>query len=406
VVDPSTITTDAGDQSGRTKTCTVEVPASGDYKQRLVFIANAREALEKALEAAGGEEAVDTPRETLLPAIVFDLDGYWPAENLTTFVPFPMWGESKLLTLTKDLTSLSERIYMLRMVARVDIKVDDALRSDFKLHEVYLYNRYEQGRVVPDSDVLEGSETTLTVNAPTIPAGAEPETDPIANNFYTTDNGNLWSITQSIYLMENAATDKPLEATCFVVGGKYRDGGEIRYWRVDLPRQNGGDFTDGFRTFLRHNWYNVLITAVNGEGRENPGDAFRYSWAEAVADVVQWNLVDVAVIDERFVERETFTLKTFPASFNYSPAGTDGVSGSFSVSTSYDGGWQGEWQYSDNDGSWLQFAGNPVFSGGKNVTTDYTFTVDENLTGEERHAALKVTAGNLVKYIDIYQESM
>jgi hypothetical protein len=395
VVNPSTITN--GDPLGRTKTCTVEIPASDNYKQRLVFIANAHGSI-SAATAAGS-----LLKENLLSRIVFNMEeGNWPAENSVTFVPFPMWGESELLTLSEDVTSLSERIYMLRMVARVDIKVDDALQDYFELHEVYLYNRYERGRVVPGSDAVDDAGAAIMVNAPTVPAGVLPVTEPIANNFYATDDDNLWSVTQSIYLMENAATDKPKEATCFVVGGKYRDSEEIRYWRVDLPLQNGGSFSDGFRTFLRNNWYNVLITAVNSEGCEDPGDAFHYSWAEVVVDVTQWNLVDVVIDD-----RETFTLKASPASFNYLRAGTEDVSGRFSINTDYwksdaDQGWTGEWQYSDNDGSWLHIAPQ-VFHGDKNVTTNYTFTVDENLTGEDRHAALKVTAGNMVKYIDIYQ---
>jgi hypothetical protein len=396
VVEPSTIR-DGGDQSGRTKTCTVEVPASGNYKQRLVFIANAHGVI-SAATAAGS-----LLKESLLSRIVFNMEeGNWPAESSVTFVPFPMWGESSLLELTEELTILSEQIYMMRMVARVDIRVDGALQNAFKLHGVYLYNRYTQGRVVPDSDVLEVTETTLTVNAPTVPAGVLPVTEPIANNFYTTDKGNLWSITQSIYLMENAATNRPLEATCFVVEGEWD--GNVRYWRVALPRETGeSDFSNGYRVFLRNYRYEVIITAVNGEGHDSPDGAFRDSWVELSSTVTQWNLADVV-----FSDREMFSLKASPSAFNYLRVGTDGVPGSFSISTDYrksnaDQGWTGEWQFSGADHSWLRFQGNPVFNGNRNEEKTYTFTVDENRTGEDRHAILKVTAGNLAKYVDIYQ---
>jgi hypothetical protein len=400
-IDPSAIITDVSDLSGRSKKCAVRVPVSDQYKQRLVFIANAHGAIPNA--------AVSTPKETLLSGIVFSMGGNWPAENSTIFTPFPMWGESSLLELTGNVTSLSERIYMLRMVARVDIRVDDGLqKNDFELHEVYLYNRYGRGRVVPHTDAVEGAAGTLKVNAPTIPAGAQPVALPVEGDYYTTDGDNLQSITRGIYLMENAATKRLQDATCFVVGGKYRDSGEIRYWRVDLPRQNGGDLSDGFRTFLRNNRYEVIIKAVNGRGYDTPEEAFRLTeWGEVGLDVALWEPVDIIFADNGVSGGTPYTLKASPASFNYLREGTeDGFPGSFSISTSYDYGWTGE-LFRDGDGSWLQFFDTPsVFSGDKDELKTYEFTVAPTQNGEFHHAYLKITAGNLVKYIDIYQTDL
>jgi hypothetical protein len=289
------------------------------------------------------------------------------------------------------------------MVARVDMRVDDALQSDFELHEVHLYNRYAHGRVVPNSGVMAGTKNTLKVNAPTIPAGEQPTINPIKNDFYETDGGNLQSITRSIYLMENAPINDRQKATCFVVGGKYLNSGKIRYWRVDIPKYNGGDFSDGFRVFLRNNCYEVIIKAVNSEGFDTPEEAFILTErGEVVLDVTSWEPVDILFADNGNPGGTIYTLKASPASLHYLRKGTDGTPGSFSISTSYDGGWTG---VLEGEGNWLHID-NPTFSGAKNEIKNYTFTIDPTANGEFHHAYLKITAGSLVKYIDIYQSDV
>ena len=391
-VNPSAIITDNNDPSGRTKSCTIEVPVNGSYRQRLVFVANAH--------AAVTATAVATLKEAMLAGIVFKMDGNWPAENSATFVPFPMWGESGLVNLAVETTI--DLIYMMRMVARVDMNVDVGLQSDFKLHEVYLYNRYEAGRAVPASGVLTGSGSNLRVNASSVPSGTIPVTLPKGGEFYTTDNNNLRSVTRSIYLMENAPTDQPLRATCLVVGGKYQNGA-MRYWRIDLPKQGNTALSGGFRTFLRNNSYEVAIKAIKGDGYDTPDDAFYKSWTQVDVEVTEWNLADVVVEDQKH-----FSLKASPAAHYYLRAGSEGKQSSFSVWTDYwksdaDQGWTGELHFDNgDDGRWLTLSSTD-FTGEKGQTKNYNFTVAENTTGEDRHAYLKITAGNLIKYVDIYQ---
>lgn len=392
-VSPGAITTDGSDPSGRTKSCTVEVPVNGSFRQRLVFVANAHAAVADAVAAS--------LKETVLAGIVFKMDGNWPAENSATFTPFPMWGESSLTALTEESNSI-DRVYMMRMVARVDMNVHTDLQSDFKLHEVYLYNRYEAGRAVPAPGVLTGSGANLRVNASSVPSGTVPVTEPKNDQFYTTDNNNLTSVTHSIYLMENTPTDVPLKATCFVVGGTYKNGA-MRYWRVDLPKQGNTNLSGGFRTFLRNNYYEVVIKAIEGQGHDTPDDAFYKSWTQVDVEVTEWNLADVV-----FEDQKHFALKASPAVHNYLRAGTAGKQGSFSVWTDYwksdtNQGWTGELHFADgDDGKWLVLS-STNFSGVKGETKNYRFTVAENTTGEDRHAYLKITAGNLIKYVDIYQ---
>lgn len=385
------IVTDGSDPSGRTKSCTVRVPASDSYRQRIVFLANARAAIS---EVSGGFSP-SRQKEELLADIIFKCEGKWPTESSATFTPFPMWGETGLVKLTTGTTSLSEAARMMRMVARVDVSVDPGLRDAFRLARVYLYNRYTCGRVVPAADALEDAPAPRAV-APSIPAGAMPATDPLNGEYYAPDGDNPDAVTRRLYLMENRVETDPLKATCLVVGGRNQRG-ETRYYRADLPVLGHNGLDGGFRAFLRNRRYDVVLKSVRGDGYDSPDEAFRSSWKDAGVDVTVWNPEDIIFSPEGFN-----SLQASPSKFSYLRAGTGDVPGEFSIRAGSPNGWKGEWYFSGNDGSWLHVQPQ-VFRGDSGQISTYTFTVDENISGEDRHAYLKITAANLTKYLDIYQ---
>lgn len=396
-VPPGAITTYNGDPSGRTKSCIVKVPADQKFRQRLVFIANAHTKIPNLSDNA--------LKQDVLASLTYTMNEYWPAVSSASFTPFPMWGELDMKQFSTSFVSAPKSIHLMRMVARTDVKVHADLLGSFELHEVYLYNRFTHGSIAPNPNVLEGSGTSLKVKAPTIPQGATPTEQPLGGPStparYTTDKNNLTTVTRRIYLMENAPEKNPMHATCFVIGGKYKKGA-MRYWRVDLPKQGHTDFTNGFRTFLRNNAYEVILKSVKSEGYGTPDDAFRSMRTEIEVDVAKWNLMDII-----FGDNQQYTLKVSPSTFHYVRQGTAGTQGKFSIWSDYFKsnsiqGWRGEWVYPDSDGSWLHVTPQAL-SGNKEQMMNYLFTVDENTTGLDRHAYLMITAGNLKKQISIVQ---
>lgn len=395
-VAPADIVTDDTDPSGRTKVCTVEIPFINGARHRLVFIANA------ASEVAAAP--VSNDKDEYLSGITFSTDGNWPSTS-SAFIPFPMWGESGYVTLVKDaINNLTGALSMMRAVARVDVKVNESLQADFELHEAYLYNRIEKGLVVPSPAVVS-KEGGLHVTDVTVPGSLIPRTYPKSGEKYTTDDTNHKTITRSIYLLENPLTLNHTEATCFVLGGKYL-GGPIKYWRVDLPPTGKSSFKEGFRTFLRNNAYEISVDKVTGDGYDTPDDAFEKSWTEIKVSVKEWVNGEPIEVEDSY----RWHLTANPASFRYLLAGTAGTPGEFKIWTDYfiddtDQGWTGQWYYADgDDGSWLHLSASE-FSGPADETKTYTFTVDENNTGKDRHAYMKVYAGNMVKYVDIFQSN-
>jgi hypothetical protein len=221
--------------------------------------------------------------------------------------------------------------------------------------------------------------------------------EPDGDDRYTTDGGNLRSITQSIYLMENAATNKPLEATCFVVGGKYRDSNEMRYWRIPLPRKAGGsDFSEGFRTFLRNNSYDVVLQAINSVGHKTPGDAFLNSWEEVPA-IVEW--VESGQSSNTI---GYYQLSVGKSRFDLPKDAQSDIA--LTVATTNPGGYSAEVTHGSD---WLSITGNESFDGATGGI-NLLFSVERNTsdTFHPRVGQLCITAAGLKKCITVFQDAM
>lgn len=384
-------------ETGSIKRCAVTVTIDRHNKQRLILVANARAALESITFTP------EMSKEQLLQAICFTTDGDWKASS-KTFTPFPMWGESQPMVISATTTTAENPVRMLRAVARIDIQVAESIQNKFKLKEVYLFNRYEKGRIIPDASVLEYEAGKVKkVNKATVPSDALPVEQPKANEHYASDNDI--TIEKTIYLLENSAQNDALKATCLVIGGEY-NGNPISYYRIDFMAGEEESKTGKFRSLLRNHQYVVRLTAVNDNGKDTPDNAFRNKWVKIETDVQGWSLWDISWGDEGL-----YSLRTNPSLFRYNKYGTEEESKALTIYSDYflsnaEQGWSAELLPKGAE-EWLKIEGYPdVLKGDAEKTQTIRFQMPQyNGNTDFRHAYLKVKAGNLTKYIDFYQSN-
>ncbi len=93
------------------------------YPQRFVLVTNARQQVQSVV----GSAAQGTPKATLLSQLRFDLatgQDRWTAAGSQNYTPIPMWGESAPETVSSATRNLTSTILLMRMVARLDVRLD------------------------------------------------------------------------------------------------------------------------------------------------------------------------------------------------------------------------------------------------------------------------------------------
>ncbi|NDV84930.1 DUF4906 domain-containing protein [Bacteroides sp. 51] len=296
------IETDPGDNSK--KTFTVEL-RQGTYD--LVIVANSSDIVAATtLTGKTKEKALQALTEQM-PA-----DGKWLANSSATtgYRPIPMWGNIGSTTINEqtDLTG-DKKIYLTRMVARVDVKVDAAVgKSSFELTSVHVYNYNTEGTIVPASTawnevlvdgkmVWKVTEPTV-LSAPTLKGPLNYDNEDSKTEINTADNNCVGEI--YIFEAENHTDtegedeDKKhknakdlLNRTCLVVGGKYKGAADPTYYRIDFG--NGSGTSKTFFDVLRNHRYVFNITKVSGPGYDDPDIAFESLPVNIEAEVLEWN---------------------------------------------------------------------------------------------------------------------
>lgn len=393
--------------NGSQRTFKIQITEYNNVKQKLVLVANARAAMQ-----ALGDIPFRTPKEEVISRVEAQAVSGWQTDP---FVAFPMWGETTdgvYINTGIGQSTVSEEIRLLRMVARIDVSVASAVRSEFKLKEVYLYNHYERARVIPPDSVFD--KNTLTVTAASLPELNSRVEGPVHYPELTLAD---IEIAQSVYLVENEPTTDPLLATCLVIGGVYDMDTDPTYYRLDFRSTDGRSF----RSLLRNHNYSLTITSVLGSGYDTPDEAFRNTWKNIEAHLTEWNLCDI-----EFSDNDRYSLRCAPASFWFMrndfstpDEGSGRNEDSFAIYTDYDNdstgekGWTATLTHDASD--WLEIDGQVAVAGltltgdpeqeypyDFRITSDYT-TVPSLYDPHFRHVALKVRAGKLTKYIDFYQ---
>lgn len=239
-------------------------PEEAGYE--VVFVANAR-------NIVASIDKSDT-KVTALEKLNIKQENKWNLPDM----PIPMYGEIVLKESDIQQGSKIEGIDLVRMLARIDVKVDPQVYN-FILDKVYLYNRTTQGYVSPQWDykgnVMKGKVTepnwsdSFTFSDDQSKPNSVLEND--INSQYDADPDNNNCIGQ-IYTFESpgkAYDSNSLTATSLVIKGYIdNDLSKAHYYRVDITDNKGE-----FMPVLRNHQYNIEITAVNGVGYDNIKDA-------------------------------------------------------------------------------------------------------------------------------------
>ncbi|WP_455638611.1 hypothetical protein [Parabacteroides sp.] len=375
-----------------------------DYKQRFVVIANAKEAVTALTGDPGwiGQEKDDMLSE--LEVSLGSAGDKWKTISSSNYTAFPMWGESGQITITSSTTSLADAVPLLRMIAKINVQLDEStfVTDKFKIKSVYLYNTNTKGHVVPSSasvtEETRDSKRYLLVTTPTIPAdiAGSKYLGPLTYRDFESPGKTDIAMRGAIYTFETAApTDGDmLKATCLVVGGLYSadngttwDAGES-YYRVDFLNE---DATKTFRDILRNHQYDVNIVDVKGRGHGTPGDAFQSKGVNMIVDILDWDNSGMNNID---FDGDHYLSVDKDSLYFYS----EGRAQQLKVMTDYPDGWTID---TADKSSWITVT--PA-SGAVNSITEIAVTASPlNIPEVDREGYFYITAGRLKKKIKVVQ---
>ena len=248
-------------------------------EQYLVLVTNARNEVDNIISTATEGEV----KAQLLSKLELSLnDGErWQAISPSNYKALPMWGESSAVTITPQTTSIAS-ISLLRMVAKIDVQLDETAGNDvadkFKLKSVRLMNASKNGRIVPDANNISNRVATV----PTLAAAPASHAAPLLYdaNWGLTD----FAIRGAIYTLEREAHVEHLEANCLVIGGLYGTETTESFYRVDLV---GAD--KSHKDILRNHHYIINITDVKSSGHDTWEIAYESKAVNIEADIIIWD---------------------------------------------------------------------------------------------------------------------
>ena len=379
-----------------------------DYDQRFVVITNA----EDAVTALTGDPNTWTGKDKadMLANLKVSLEtseDRWKVISASNYTAFPMWGESGAEKITGSTNSLSMAIPMLRMIAKINVQLDETvsgLTNKFKMKSVHLYNTNTSGHVVPSiaavkEEIRNTSQRYLFVEEPTVPSDAVLSKGPIEYTDFTAPGTPDVAMKGAIYTFETKApsNEDRMKATCLVIGGLYGDDTNETYYRVDFFESDGKTLRD----ILRNYQYVVNITDVKGRGHESVDVAYKSKSVNMVAETLYWNeaglgnnvfdgqnILSVSQ-DSYFFSRDAKTSKEEDNVLNimtdYKTTATAGKSG-----------WYVEKIVDATDGTtkvgWVDLSPD---QGVADNPAEVFLTVEENKTTTERSAIIWIAAGRL-----------
>ena len=254
-----------------------------------------------------------------------------------------MWGESAEMTLTSDMKI--ESLKLLRMVAKINVVVADAMAPKFKMKEILLYNYRKGGYLVPDRDNLKAGSTTL-VEEPT-PLGSRIEfpTDPVSYTEIEDDK----SCTNYIYTFETEQPKTAGDAPDFdkmhalVIGAEF-DGNSLSYYRVNFNKTV--DNVTTFLDLLRNHRYEIKIVEVKGNGYGTPEEAFNSKGLNIGTEIIEWDDSEMGEI----VYNGQYTLSVSKGewSFSYDQLTAAAETNKLKVETNFPSGWKADKYVDEN----------------------------------------------------------
>lgn len=271
-----------------------------DKEQIMLVIANASQAA-KAYDPQVGESYF-----TIMNNMKMSLSERWPAgldggsvrAIPMTAIVFGIDYNSESETL--QVGSAEEPFYFVRMLARLDVSVNENIRSEYSLHDIHLYRPAKSGYVVynpeylSDPNVYFDIEHFLQAHAPsyTIPANYVSD-----KYVYNVPDGQKYAYRNSIFAFESAGTGKHITNTALVVGLRKPTDVQSRYFRIDIKNKpDGTKVADYTADIIRNFIYDITINSVSNEGAEDPGTAYAGELYTLDASVEMWSTAPVNVV--------------------------------------------------------------------------------------------------------------
>jgi len=328
------------------------------------------------------------------------------------FTPFPMWGDVGEIQISDDtyLTG-NDRVRLVRMVSRVDVRIVDDAATNFLLTRVDVYNYNTAGTLVPAT--ADWDQTTYQASAPNVPSSATTVQGPLVyDGTAIADNACV----REIYLFEvenHSDSDHEvqkglLQRACIVIGGiwdangdgDFTNDGDPTYYRVDYVYTQ--DDVKSYLDLIRNHHYAFRVTKISGYGYDDSETAFKSAPVNIESEVVPWNEADMTDV---YDDGQYF----FSTSAN--PLLLQGMAGIATLKIMTD---CPDWKYvlsadADPDAAAVAPGWITVTSGhlpDTEYTTsaeDITFAVERNATGVAREAYMHFRAGRFVITVTIRQ---
>lgn len=358
------------------KEFTVTLRKDDELSYRFVILANVAEELD-----ALSTTQVAT-KKLLLGRLLSQNNDKWNSASATDYRAIPMWGETKnTMKITDNVKKITD-VTLLRSLVSIELIVGASAQNDFKLSEVYLYNRKTRGRVVPIMSHFNQAEMKVTEASMPVDNPADPLTiwDGLQYN-----SSSETELLKTIYTYEapSVSNDKDLDATCIVVGGKYKN--NQTYYRLDFVERNStGDFL-AYMDLLRNHRYTFTITNVTDNGYDSPDEAFFGKKMGMTADVQEWNMSDMSEV----VVDENYFLKVSTGLFDI--ISQEAYYGLVTVHTDHPKGWKAE-----TGESWIEIT--------SHATSFFKFTLHPISSGS-REGRISIKVGNLTKEIKVRQSA-
>lgn len=381
------------------------------YQQRFVAITNAKEQVNSF---AGNKHLVGQPKEEILSKLEVYLspNEKWNTSNSDDYKAFPMWGESSIQTITSTTKDLSGKIALMRMLARINVQLDNSISAigrKFKIKSVRVYNTNTKGVIVPNSNTIEeevrdGNRYTF-VKGVTIPSDIKDDSKrqfgPLKYTDFTSPGVVDMAMTGAIYIFETKAptSQDMLKATSLVIGGWYGNDTKETYYRVDFLGPDRKTFLD----VKRNHRYLVNIVNIKGQGHETPEDAFESKSANMETEILFWNEGDIG----DWVFGEHYNLGVGFTEYELDKNAKSNILQR--ISTNAPDGWKYKLKKSRDKNSedvpstsWIRVLRRT--NNGSGLLDELYFEVDKNITGYERSAYMHITAHNFTVVVPIKQK--
>ncbi|GHT25169.1 hypothetical protein AGMMS4957_19480 [Bacteroidia bacterium] len=411
-IDESAITK----QTGNLISFTVESMVTGSNLS-LVILANAKDIVGAANLYSG------FPKSDLADLLINYNPYEIPAEQgasigLTQGSTIPMWGEKEVDFDKLKPTIVGSNQYpiptlelkLYRMLARVNVKmVGTPLQSVYKLKDIYVYNTYDRGSVVPRTDAWEtpvsGDQRAIKATIPNDAIKRGTSSSDIGNGIGANAralhySGSAITTTDkssdgAIFLFESdnskfAGPDDFLNQTCLVLGIVNSAADDAKsYYRVDFKDYSADKYLD----ILRNREYTVTVTNITGFGAPTPDEAFSTKLGNIDATVLPW---DETALNNVFTDGPyRLSLSELEYNFDSSAYGLTDLENKLTIFTTYPDGWQVDSIMDMMTSPRINMTAPGTPASQKWLYTDiYAGTSDRGYPNEEKTIRLAVTANS------------